>query len=195
MGLRALALFSLASVAAVGCGPSLTTVREGTIRFEHCYRMDLEPQAAPAQRRSCWQRWVGSYTLGQPRDRIEYAARRLSALDDRNGYAPELALGPDHRPEERQFYLVVPGPTSVHASPPPIATVVQTTETVEAPDGGAPPSERAKTGEPKQPPAASCAGSCQSAWQSCEATCATGKARECDACKSAYSRCMRGCFE
>jgi hypothetical protein len=195
MGVRAFPLLCLAALALASCGPSLTTVREGTIRFEHCYRVDLEPQASAAQRRSCWQHWVASHTLGQPRDRIEYATRRLSSLDDRGGTSPELALGPEHRPEERQFYLVVPGPTSVHAPPPPIATVVQAAEPVESLDGGALPSERAKTGEPKQPPAASCAGGCESAWTSCEASCASGKPRACETCKARYSKCMRGCFE
>jgi hypothetical protein len=195
MGSWAFACAGLVAAAALSCGPSFTTVREGTIRFEHCYRMDLEPAASAAQRQSCWQRWIGSYTLGQPRDRIEHATRRVNALGEPDGTSPALALGPDHRPEERQFYLVVPGPTSVHASPPPIATVVQSIEPPEALDGGAPPSERAKTGEPKQPPAASCAGSCQTAWQSCEASCASGKRTECDRCKSTYSKCMRSCFE
>ena len=75
------------------------------------------------------------------------------------------------------------------------ARVEQTNEAPDAPDAGAPPSERAKTGEPKQPPAASCAGSCQSAWQSCETTCEAAKPAACEKCKSAYSKCMRGCFE
>jgi hypothetical protein len=195
MGVRTPPLFGLPLAVLVSCGPSLTTVREGTIRFEHCYRLDLEPQASAAQRRSCWQHWVSSHTLGQPRDRIEYAARRLSAIGDGGGPSPELALGPEHRPEERQFYLVVPGPTSVHAPPPPVATVVQAAPPVEVLDGGATPSERAKTGEPKQPPAASCAGSCEGAWQSCEATCASGKPNACETCKLRYSKCMRSCFE
>jgi len=183
------------ALTAVACGPSLTTVHEGTIRFEHCYRMDLEPRASAAQRHACWQLWVGSYTLGQPRDRTDYALHRLHAFDDKNAPVPELTLGGEPRPEERQFYLVVPGPTSVHATPPPIATVVQTAEALDSPDGGLPPSERAKTGEGKEPPSASCATSCQSDWQSCESACTAGKSAECATCKSTYSKCMRHCFE
>lgn len=190
MGVRLLRL-GWAVLAVAACGPALTTVHEGTIRFEHCYRMDLEPHTTEDQRRACWKIWVSSYTLGQPRDRTDYAARRLRAFDEKGATAPELALGSEPRPEERQFYLVVPGPTSVHAPPPPIATVVQSAET---PDGGAAPSERAKTGEPKQPPAASCSGSCQTAWQSCEDACGPEK-HQCRECQATYSKCMRGCFE
>src|SRR5689334_22051067 len=114
MGARVLR-FGWATLAMAACGPSLTTVHEGTIRFEHCYRMDLEPRATAEQRRACWQLWVTSYTLGQPRDRTDYAARRLRSFDGESSDAPELALGAEPRPGQRQFYLVVPGPTSVHA--------------------------------------------------------------------------------
>ena len=182
------------ALVAVACGPSMTTVHEGTVRFEHCYRVDLEPRAPTAQRKACWQRWVSAYTLGQPRDRIDYATQQVHSLEQNDEARPELALGPERRPEERQFYLVVPGPTSVHGTPPPIATVVQASDSLEAPDGGAAPSERAKAAEPKQPPAATCAGSCRSAWQSCDGGCELASA-SCTRCKADYSKCMRGCFE
>jgi hypothetical protein len=185
----------VATSLAVGCGPSLTTVHEGTVRFEHCYRVDLEPHAPAVQRKACWQRWIGAYTLGQPRDRIDYALTQLHGLDAADAPRPELALGPEHRPEQRQFYLVVPAPTSVHSSPPPIATVVQAGDPMEGMDGGPQPSERAKTGEPKQPPAASCAGSCGSAWQSCDGACESKRTADCTKCKAEYSKCMRGCFD
>jgi len=186
----------LIALVAVGCGPSLTTVHEGTVRFEHCYRVDLEPRAPASQRKACWQRWVGAYTLGQPRDRIEYATQQLHLLEENNPARPQLALGAEHHPEERQFYLVVPGPTSVHGTPPPIATVVQANDSVGALDGGPPPSERAKTAEPKQPPAASCAHSCRSAWQTCDGGCEpTSSTPSCTKCQADYAKCMRGCFE
>src|SRR5262245_45538284 len=90
------------------CGPSLTTVHEGTIRFEHCYRLDLETSATATQRRACWGLWLESYTYGQSRDRIEYARRRLNAIADESQQPPELRLAGDRPPEQRQFYLVVP---------------------------------------------------------------------------------------
>ncbi len=168
------------------CGPSLTTVHEGTIRFEHCYRLDLEPGANAAQRTGCWKLWLASYTYGQQRDRIDHARQRLTALSGGDVAHAELRVAGDPRPEERQFYLVVPGPTSVHATPPPIATVlspsVAETRAAEAAGRNAPPSE-------------SCAGSCRSAWRSCDASCKEGSALGCDGCRADYSTCMRGCFE
>jgi hypothetical protein len=194
MGMRAdLARLGAIGLTAAGCGPSLTTVHEGTVRFEHCYRVDLEPRAPVSQRKACWQRWVGAYTLGQPRDRIEYALQQLRGLDTSEAPRPELALGAEHHPEERQFYLVVPAPTSVHSTPPPIATVVQAGDPAEGDEG--PPSERAKTGEAKQPPAQSCATSCRSAWQSCDGGCEGKPSAQCTQCEAAYAKCMRDCFE
>jgi len=196
------------------CGPSLTTVHEGTLRFEHCYRIDLEPNANAPQQQACWTRWLAEYTYGQSRDRIDYARRRLSALgaDGSSSGGPELRLTGERRAEERQFYVVAPAPSDVHATPPPVATALPTA----APDS----SSSAESA--KEPPASPCAKSCGSAWSSCDGACgakaesavasgavpsskkpATGKAsggkavaaHGCEACASAYSRCMRGCFE
>lgn len=203
MRARSLLLVGLGCFA---CGPSLNTVHEGAVRFEHCYGVDLNPRAEATQRKACWQVWVTSYTVGQPRDRIEYAQRRLHALEGSDDNCPQLALGRDHPPEARQFYLVVPAPTSVHTTPPPIATVVQ------AGDAGLPPevpaadrskadggvaSGGAKTSDAsKDPPAASCATRCLDAWQSCDAACSAHAAKTtCADCKKTYSKCMRGCFE
>ena len=200
----------LVGLGAFACGPSLNTVHEGAVRFEHCYGVDLNPQASPTQRKACWQLWVSSYTIGQPRDRIEHAQRRLLALDGNDEACPKLALGRDRPAEARQFYLVVPGPTSVHAPPPPLATVVQ------AGDAGLPPetdAERAKDGAAttdgaktsegakqldggKEPPAASCATRCRGTWQTCDAACSSASAKAtCTDCKTTYSKCMRGCFD
>jgi len=201
----------LVGLGALACGPSLNTVHEGAVRFEHCYGVDLHPQATPGQRKACWELWVSSYTVGQPRDRIEYAQRRLHALAGDDSECPTLALDRDRQAEARQFYLVVPGPTSVHASPPPLATVVQ------AGDAGLPPepngeharangsgtTDGAKTTDGasatdvgKDPPAASCATRCRGTWQSCDTACSTASAKAtCTECKAAYSKCMRGCFD
>jgi hypothetical protein len=189
------------------CGPSLTTVHEGTIRFEHCYRLDLEAVANRDQQRACWSLWLDSYTYGQSRDRIEYARRRLTDIADQNGQHPELRLAGEQRTEQRQFYLVVPAPSSVHATPPPILAPYEPAPSADDSDAG--------TGAPqnaKAPPAEGCAASCKSAWQSCETLCsadadagakpakpASGAkpakpASSCD-CKESYGKCMRGCFK
>jgi hypothetical protein len=210
-------------ILAAGCGPSLTTIHEGTLRFEHCYRIDLEPDAKAPQQQACWSRWLGQYTYGQSRDRIDYARRRLSALNETKGPGPELRLTGERRAEERQFYVVAPAPEDLHGPPPPVATALPATL------GAGDATPMAGADNAKDPPASPCAKSCGSAWSSCEANCgapietavtapasgagssgqpsvskaASGKAaggksgggRGCDACASAYGRCMRGCFE
>lgn len=193
----------LVGLSCFACGPSLNTVHEGAVRFEHCYGVDLNPKAEAAQRKACWQLWVSSYTVGQPRDRIEYAQRRLHALDGDDDQCPKLALDREHPPEARQFYLVVPTPTSVHRAPPPVATVVQAVDAGVPPEGNAAkteaghPSGGAKTSEGnKEPPAESCATGCRGAWESCDGACAARSTKGvCADCKTTYTRCMRSCFQ
>jgi hypothetical protein len=169
----------------LGCGPSVQSIYEGDVRFEHCYRLDLDLNIAATHRGACWKQWLTSYTYGQPRDRIEYARRRVHAFATGDVTRPSLATGAENRPQRREFYLVVPEPTSAHAPPPPMATPVYT-------DAGAPlpPATRA--------PGASCAADCTSAWHSCGAACGSGGGASEAACKSCepdYKRCMKRCFE
>src|SRR5688572_1518620 len=104
------------------CGPSVQSIYEGNVRFEHCYRLDLELEVATSHRQACWTTWLDRYTYGQSRDRLEYARRRVRAFAAGDANPPALKIGgADTEQETRQFYLVVPAPTSVHASPPPIA--------------------------------------------------------------------------
>jgi len=194
-------LLGLALGAAFACGPSLTSVHEGTVRFEHCNRLDLDERVAKSECGRCWQTWLKSHSYGQPRDRIDYARRRARALANGNDSRPTLKFG-ERSPEERQFYLVVPGPTSVHAPPPPIATVWKA-------DAG----RLAKT-DGDLPPAESCADACRSTWQGCSGKCGNGGAAKgvngngarksatgsqnadaCTKCGSDYSACMKRCFE
>jgi len=164
------------------------SIYEGNVRFEHCYRLDLDLDIAPSHREACWKQWLKAYTYGQPRDRIEYARRRVRAFASGDPGRPLLNLG-ERKPETRQFYLVVPTPTSVHAPPPPIATQVYAT------DAGAPPSVAAKSAAA---PGASCASDCDRAWRSCQAACGPdGGASEpaCQSCEPDYKRCMKRCYE
>jgi hypothetical protein len=156
--------------------------------------------------RRCWDTWLKDFTYGQPRDRIDYARRRGRALANGNDARPALKFG-ERSPEERQFYLVVPGPTSVHAPPPPIATVWQ----------GADAGTLAKS-PTDVPPAESCAEACRSTWQACNGKCGNGSSRAakgtngggarksivggsgqgadaCTKCGGEYSVCMKRCFE
>jgi hypothetical protein len=166
----------LASLFAFACGPSLTTVHEGTIRFEHCNRLDLDAAVGKNDCTQCWRTWLADYTYGQPRDRIDYARKRARQLSNGHDTRPVLNVDSEvEHPAQRQFYLVVPGPTSLRTPPPPIATVVQSG----GPDGGT----LAKTAP--EPPAENCSEACRATWQKC-----SGKT-----CGADYSTCMKHCFE
>ena len=214
-------LFALTFGAVLACGPSLKSVHEGTVRFEHCNRLDLDQQVAKTECARCWTTWLAEYTYGQPRDRIDYARRRARAAANGDDARPALAFG-EEASEARQFYMVVPGPTSVRTPPPPVATVWK-----EGGDAGA----LAKTSG-EGPPAESCADECRGSWQTCSAGCSNGNgspppgagpghgsnhvaaggkgsgaskgadpakgstpASVCQKCRSDYSTCMRRCFE
>lgn len=175
---------------AFGCGPSVQSIYEGNVRFEHCYRLDLELEVASSHRQACWTSWLDRYTYGQPRDRIEYARRRIRAFAAGDANRPTLAIGQaaQQQEESRQFYLVVPAPTSVHAPPPPIATRVNATEPPPVPSAEKPPEKAA--------PGADCEGSCKSAFSSCNQACdPSAKSAACKSCDPDYKKCMQRCFE
>lgn len=181
----ALVAAGLGAAPATACGPSAQSIYEGNVRFEHCYRLDLDLNIAPTHRNACWKQWLSSYTYAQPRDRIEYARRRLRAFASGDLARPTLDLNVESRAEQRQFYLVVPGPTSVHAPPPPVATQIYA-------DAGPPPTPE------RVPPGAGCAGACESSFRSCEAACGPdGGASEpaCRSCEPDYKACMKRCYE
>ncbi|MEP7051282.1 MAG: hypothetical protein ABJB12_13060 [Pseudomonadota bacterium] len=181
------ALFVL-TVAAFACGPSVQSIYEGNVRFEHCYRLDLEVDTAPTHREACWKEWLGMYTYGQPRDRIEYARRRVRAFASGDVDCPKLDIGDLKRAEARQFYLVVPSPTSVHASPPPVATRWEG-------DAGTAPPAAVTTGQ--LAPEDQCSAACHETYAACSAPCDpdAGKvSAPCKACGPDYKACMKRCF-
>jgi hypothetical protein len=179
--------------AALGCGPSVQSIYEGNVRFEHCYRLDLELDVATSHRQACWSTWLERYTYGQSRDRLEYARRRVRAFAAGDVDRPALNIGStDVGPESRQFYLVVPAPTSVHAPPPPIATRVNLPgDAPAAPDGS--PSAKSTA---KPTPGEDCAAACRGAFSSCSEACeGDAKSTACKSCDPDYKKCMQRCFE
>jgi hypothetical protein len=172
-----------------GCGPSVQSIYEGNVRFEHCYRLDLEVDAAPTHREACWKEWLGMYTYGQPRDRIEYARRRVRAFATGDLDCPKLNIGETKKAEVRQFYLVVPTPTSVHAPPPPIATRWYG-------DAATPPATP-PTPALAVPPQDECSDPCRESYQLCSRSCDLDASRpdpSCAACDPDYKACMKRCF-
>ena len=109
-------------VIAVGCGPGLEAMHESTLRFEHCYRLDMDTRIAPPHREHCWRDWTETYAAGQPLDRVEYARRRISQLE--SGDTATIAIGGNAQPERRVFVeelapnpqapIAAPAPTNVH---------------------------------------------------------------------------------
>lgn len=177
-------------IAAAACGPSLETIHESNVRFEHCYRLDMDPRIASSHRELCWRDWTVTYAYGQSRDRIEYARRRIIALE--SGDTALLSI--DTRPVARKRVFSVigeaapeaapmaaPAPTSAHAPPPRTAT--------EASE---------ETPAPQPPPAAmpgqGCAGNCAHEFGKCGPSCVS-ESDECTACREAYRDCMRRCYE
>ncbi len=183
------------------CGPSVQSIYEGDVRFEHCYRLDLELDVATTHRQACWTTWLDRYTYGQSHDRLEYARRRVRAFATGDTDRPALRVG-EQQTDSRQFYLVVPSPTSVHAPPPPIATRINAVS-------DPPPSSSASSKSPalsnsaeapskseKPAPAEDCASACKSSFSSCNQACdpaANGAA--CKSCDPDYKKCMARCFE
>jgi hypothetical protein len=178
--------------ASAACGPSVQSIYEGNVRFEHCYRLDLEVDTAPTHREACWKEWLGMYTYGQPRDRIEYARRRVRAFSTGDQECPRLDIGDSKGSGSREFYLVVPAPTSVHAPPPPIATRWYG-------DAGAPPAApSAATAATANAPGDDCGVTCRGAFQHCSGACdptAIKPDPACKACDSDYKSCMKRCFQ
>lgn len=129
------------------------------------------------------------YTYGQPRDRIEYARRRLHSFANGDTARPTLSIGDDKQAEARQFYLVVPAPTSVHAPPPPIATRWYG-------DAGTAPA--APTTEQVAAPEDKCSNACRETLGNCQRPCTADAGKpdpSCKTCDPDYKTCMKRCFQ
>jgi hypothetical protein len=191
----ALALPLLATGWVSGCGPSVQSIYEGNVRFEHCYRLDLDANIAPTHRLACWREWLRVYTYGQVRDRIEYARQRVGALEQGDNSRPSLNLMAGRRPEERSWYLSEPAPTSAHAPPPPMWKAES--KAGEAPP--APPASVEAKPVPKETPGEVCARDCRGTLSTCREECAgdagAEKSKKCQGCEPDYKKCMRRCFE
>jgi hypothetical protein len=172
-----------------GCGPSFQAVYESDVRFEHCYALDLGA-AAPDVMKECWRGWLHGYTYGQSRDRVEYAATRVS----------ELSLDPTlpgvDAPSARPHDMVAPLPSSAFAPPPNVAEGhpdgAVSSQPSSAVAGSTPPRVVPAAAPAPQAPDEQCTGACTERWSGCRRGCADGA---CDACDRGYRACVPGCFE
>jgi hypothetical protein len=92
-------------------------IYESNIRFEHCYRLDYDEHIAPPHRRACWAEWLSLYSTRQTRDRVDYAQRRIRAIDSGDGMGLKLQ-NLDGTDASLARGAPDPVPTSVHAPPP-----------------------------------------------------------------------------
>jgi hypothetical protein len=188
------------------------TIYEGNVRFEHCYRLDMDPSIVPPHRRACWQDWLDRHTFGQSTDRVGHAHRRLVAIE--GGDAGTLSLHIDAGTDVPSAAGNLPMPTNVHEAPPPRAVKPAS----EANSGAA-----AAVTQPAKAPEAECSDECLSNWRACGAGCgespsatptiispynaaATNRVSvpaiqkspkqkdACATCRREYKSCMRNCF-
>ncbi len=174
------------ALAAVACGPSYQAVYECDVRFEHCYALDQGASTVEA-RKACWREWLGGYTYGQSRDRVDYAGTRLS----------ELSLDPtlpsvesrEGRPP-RVHSVAAPVPTNAFAPPP---SMVEHAVAEPAPSSSALASHPAT-----RAPGEECTQACTEKWKACRGTCdgasASERGKQCTVCDRTYRACVPGCF-
>jgi hypothetical protein len=185
-GLAAAAV-ALALAGAAACGPSFQVVYDGNVRFEHCYALDASPSAPLAARKDCWRDWLHSYAYGQSRDRIEYAATRLSELSlDQSlptveASRPQVAAAGNA--PHRARIVAAPVPTNAFAPPP--STMGDDKSAARPPDAA-----NASALVPVAP-GSDCANGCAMAWKTCRDVCAD---KTCDACDGGYKICVPACF-
>jgi len=181
------AVLLVPALALAACGPSFQAVYECDVRFEHCYALDQGAAAVDAKK-ECWRDWLHTYTWGQSRDRVEYAATRFSELSLDRTLPSEEVRGAG--PPRRQRAVAAPVPTSAFAPPPNIA---EGRAAGPDPPVATPPPPRPPTHEvAAHAPGADCADGCARSWKGCHETC-TGTAA-CEACDRAYRACMPACF-
>ena len=184
---RRVALAAVAACGAAACGPSFQAVYECDVRFEHCYAID-QGGATVETKKACWRDWLQSYTYGQSRDRVEYAATRVSELS----LDPTLPAVDRQAPPARAHIVAAPMPTNAFAPPPNLVE--------HAPADSPPPSAssassaltvRVAAPAPMRAPGEDCVAACQGKWKGCRETCKDGA---CSVCDRAYKGCVPACL-
>lgn len=189
-----LAFLGLGTVSIGGstaCGPSFQAVYECDVRFEHCYALDWS-SAPPDTMKECWRGWLHGYTYGQSRDRVEFAATRLSELS----LDPTLPSVDTPSTVRRRHDLEAPLPTSAFVAPPNVADGhgdgAASSQPSSAVAGSTPPRVVAASAPVPQAPGEQCTGACADRWNGCRKACADGA---CDTCDRGYRSCVPGCFQ
>ncbi|MFT3921088.1 MAG: hypothetical protein QM778_01005 [Myxococcales bacterium] len=84
------------------CAPSHRMVHDGNVYFEHCYGAEFNAAVTPMEREACWNAWLADYTRHQPAHRIDYAMRRVEAIQagDQTLKLPGISTGPSSPPTD-----------------------------------------------------------------------------------------------
>jgi hypothetical protein len=167
---------------ACSCGPSYQAVNECDARFEHCYALDLTAGASPGNRRTCWREWLRGYTYGQSRDRVEYAATRLSQLS-LESTVPREGLPNSRSSADAASNAPLPIPTNAFFPPPNVAEIATPTASSVA--------EKSPAASASRAPGSECTDACVSQWRVCRDPCA---GTTCSACDGKYRACASACF-
>lgn len=203
---RAAVLLALSALA--GCGPNYRYVYDGESAFERCYGLDYDSTVGDPARASCWSAWLQSYSYGANPDRVDFARNRLSALGtpDRrpptaatSGAAVNLNAGATAAaaPSAPATALTVDVERTAPAAPASPAAPAASPWSGRMSTGGnpvnaPPPTHQDETGA--QPPGATCAHDCRTAWSSATARCPRQDAACVARGDEGYRECMRGCF-
>ncbi len=150
-------------------------VHQGNGYFENCYAADYNPKLQESQREACWNAWLAHYTRHQPAHRIDYALRRVEALE-----AGEPALG-------------MPGLNEPEQQVAPTATSPATLVTLQGPRAGA---EAATQLDPSAETSVAhgCAGMCEAYQNRCMTRCQESLGACAKGCEHEKAICLGGCY-
>jgi hypothetical protein len=128
-----LKILSLLAFAA-GCIPSHRIVHDGDRYFEHCYGADFDRRVTSGQNEACWQAWLAHYSRYQPAHRVDYAMRRIEALQggETELKLPGLSREPPVQADPAQQELLQ---NAQSGAPPKLAAIDSDASTPAVPNG------------------------------------------------------------
>ncbi len=147
-------------------------VHTGNFYFEHCYGAEFNPEVSPGEREACWMAWLANYTRHQPAHRVDYAMRRVEAIQagDQTLLLPGVPGGMSAPPVDPSL------PQTASAYPARVGANVATTEG----DAGA--------------PGHGCSESCVGLEGECSLSCPPDTPSCHALCKRDAEICRRGCY-
>jgi hypothetical protein len=150
-------------------------VHDGNHYFEHCYGADFNPHVRESDREACWNAWLAHYTRHQPAHRIDYAMRRVEALQ-----SGEPAMG-------------LPG-ISQAENVAPVDSAAEGLVTLHGPRAGAEVSTILDSHANPQGVDQGCGQACDAAQSVCNSRCPADVPACLDGCKRDRALCLGGCY-